>query len=89
MAKINCNNTATAGSSSEIVAENNARKSFYFRSRGDEFVLNFGSDATADNILHIGANQDILLDKSSPFCIEKQINVYCANASKYDAQVEQ
>lgn len=90
MAKTNYNGTASAGSSALVAAAKASRVSFFFKaSSGVDMVLNFGSAATADNILKVDANSSVYFDKTQPFEIEKDIYVYCASASKYQAQVEE
>lgn len=88
MAKTNANGTASAGTTAQILDADAGRISFFFKSKGDVFVLNFGASATASNVLQVNANESILLDRSSPYDITKSINVYCANSSAYQAQYE-
>lgn len=89
MSKISYNGTATGATSDQIAPANASRTSFFFRSLGDVFVLNFGASATASDVLTVGANESIELDLRSPYDLNKSINVYCANASDYEAQAEE
>lgn len=91
MAKVNYNETATAGNSKVVAPQHMGRTSFFFKSLGDVFVLNFGDTATADNILRVNANESIFLTNShkQPYDIRSEITVFCANASDFQAQAEQ
>lgn len=87
--KTNYNGTATGAGSATVCSENAGRLSFFFKSKGDVFVLNFGATATASNVLQINANESILLTRQAPYDITKQITVYCANSSGFQAQAEE
>ena len=52
-------------------------------------MLNFGATATALNVLQINANESIEIGRQDPYDITGTINVYCANASGYQAQAEE
>lgn len=86
MARTNYNSTATAGASKEVAPANARRQVFFFKSKGDVFVLNFGASATASNVLTVGSNEFIEITNNDPYDIKEAINVYCANASGFEAQ---
>lgn len=87
--RTNYNSTATGAASKQVAPENASRMQFFFQSKGDVFVLNFGAAATVDNVLTVPANGSITLTALDPYDIRQAINVYCANASKFEAQAEE
>jgi len=87
--KINYDGTATLNTSTTVCSSNENRTSFYFRSLGAIFVLNFGGTASSTNILQVNPYEGILLDLSDPFDITQQINVWCATSSPFDAQADE
>ena len=89
--KANYNGTATSGATKQIAPANASRTSFFFKSLGDTFVLNFGDSATASNILQVNPNEAVLIEsgRGNPYEIRDAINVYCASASNYEAQAEE
>lgn len=87
--RANYNSTATSGATKEVCPANASRTRFEFRSVGDVFILNFGVSATADNVRHVGANESISLTNRDAYDIRQAINVFCANASKFEAQAEE
>lgn len=89
MAKVNYNGTADAGTSKVVASAKGSRKSFFFQAVGADMVLNFGDTATADNILLVPSNKFIHLTNMDPYPIDKEITVFCAGASKYQAQAEE
>jgi hypothetical protein len=91
MAKVNYNGTANAGANKQIAPQNIGRTGFFFKSLGDTFVLNFGNPATANNILTVNPNESIYISNSHKevYDIRNSLNVYCANASPYQCQVEE
>lgn len=88
MAKVNKNGTATAGATKEILPADPKRVSFYFRSKGDTFYLNFGADAADGDVYLIRPYEQVFFNKLDPFDIKLAIDVYCASASAYIAQVD-
>ena len=89
MPKTNYNGTATAGATKQIALAVASRVSMFFKPKGADMVLNFGADATSDNILTIKDGESIYLTKTDPYPIEQTINVFCASATKYDCQIEE
>jgi hypothetical protein len=89
MAKVNYNETATAGASKVVASAKASRKSFFFQAIGADMVLNFGDTATADNILLVPSGKFIHLTNREPFPIDKEITVFCAGANKFQAQAEE
>jgi len=91
MARTNYNGTATASASKTIAEQNAGRTSFFFKSLGADFVLNFGADASASNVLSVKAGESVLITNShkEPYDCRAKITVYCASASNYQAQAEE
>lgn len=86
MARTNYNSTATANVTKQVAPADARRQVFFFKSKGDVFVLNFGASATSVNVLTIQANESIEITNNDPYDIKAQINVWCNNASAFEAQ---
>ena len=86
MARTNYNSTANANATKEICPANERRQIFFFKSKGDVFVLNFGAVANSSNVLTIQANESIEITNNDPYDIKLAINVWCQNASAFEAQ---
>lgn len=92
--KVNYNGTATSGATAQVAPARASRRSFFFQALGADMVLNFGEDATASNVLTVKSNTSVFLVSSglsanSAFPIDKQINVFCASATAFQAQAEE
>lgn len=91
MAKTNYNGTATALGSLSVAPEHNGRRSLFFQnlSETEPMVLNFGTAASATDILTVLPQGSMFFDKTTPYEIEKEIFVYCGAAEAFEAQAEE
>jgi hypothetical protein len=89
MAKTNYNGTASAGASAQVAPAVGSRITFFFQAVGADMVLNFGATATADDVLLVKSDTSVSLTNRSPYPINKQINVFCASAAKFQCQSEE
>jgi hypothetical protein len=87
--RTNYNGAADAGESKEIAGENERRVQFVFHSLGDTFILNFGDDATSEDVLTVFPRETVVLTNNDAYDIKSTINVYCESASSYEAQAKE
>lgn len=85
----NYNSTATGAATKEVCPANASRTRFFFQSKGDTFVLNFGAAATADNVLTVNPNGSVEITNNDVYDMRQAVNVYCASASKFECQTEE
>lgn len=91
MARINYNGSTAANSSSEVCPQNASRTGFFFKSLGSTFVLNFGDEATSENVLRINPNESIYLSNShkEPYDIRAYISVFSEDDAFFQASAEE
>jgi hypothetical protein len=89
--KVNYNDTATGGGSTDVIAAANvARTSFFFNALGADFILKFNHRGVDQEItVKMGSNLTVNNTHREPFDCRDAISVECASAAAYEAQAEE